>query len=203
MATFHGIEEVDLERISDVLRRHPKGSALAAAAAKQICNDVGVEIRPAIALSRRERTTTAVPRAGLGLGILAVKVSLRLPLGSGLVDLAGIVALTLVRIANDVVGRIDFLEALLCLGLGGVEIGMRLLGSLAVGLANVVLTCVGRHAQRLIGSGHVVSRLGSVLHIWRCCFQLTPSRLGPAMLAIPAQCNIEVAPLVRTVSPLR
>src|SRR6185295_4303272 len=180
MATFHGIEEVDLERISDVLRRHPKGSALAAAAAKQICNDVGVEIRPAIALSRRERTTTAVPRAGLGLGILAVKVSLRLPLGSGLVDLAGIVALTLVRIANDVVGRIDFLEALLCLGLGGVEIGMR-----------------------LIGSGHVVSRLGSVLHIWRCCFQLTPSRLGPAMLAIPAQCNIEVAPLVRTVSPLR
>src|SRR5262245_48873491 len=144
MATFHGIDEVDLERISDVLRRHPKGSALAAAAAKQICKDIRVEIRPGIARSRRERTTMAVPRAGLGLGVLAVKGSLGLALGSGLVDLAGIVAPTLVGIANDVVGRIDFLEALLRFGLAGIEIGMRLLGGLAIGLANVVLTGVGR-----------------------------------------------------------
>ena len=79
---------------------------------------------------------------------------LRLTLGTRLVDLAGVIALALVRIADDVVGRVDLLEALFRLWLARIEIGMRLLGGLAVGLADVVLASVGRHAQRLIGIGH-------------------------------------------------
>jgi hypothetical protein len=75
-------------------------------------------------------------------------------LGAGIVDLAGIIALALLRLADDVVGGVDLLEALLRLRLARIEIGMRLLGGLAIGLADVVLAGVGRHAQRLVEIGH-------------------------------------------------
>src|SRR5688572_16926940 len=79
---------------------------------------------------------------------------LGLTLGPGRVDLAGVIALALVLIADDVVGGIDRLEARLGLGLARIEIGMRFLGGLAIGLADVVLAGIGRHAQRLVGIGH-------------------------------------------------
>ena len=85
-------------------------------------------------------------------------MSLGLALGTGLVDLAGVVALTLVRIPDDVVSGVDLLEAALGLGLTRIEIRMRFLGGLAVGLADVVLGGAGRDAQDLIGIGHAVSR---------------------------------------------
>jgi hypothetical protein len=50
-------------------------------------------------------------------------MSLRLALGAALVDLACIVALALVRIADDVVGGVDLLEALLASGLPGLRSG--------------------------------------------------------------------------------
>ena len=79
---------------------------------------------------------------------------LGLALRPHLVDLAGVIALALVRIADDVVGGVDVLEALFCLGLAWIEVGMRVFGGLAVGFADVVLAGVGCNTQGLVGIGH-------------------------------------------------
>ena len=96
----------------------------------------------------------AVAHVRIGLGILAIEVALRLALSSRLVDLTSIIALALVRIADDIVGSIDLLEVLVRLRLARIEIGMRLLGRLAVSRADIVLAGVGSHAQRLVWIGH-------------------------------------------------
>src|SRR5438132_531064 len=60
------------------------------------------------------------------------------PLGAAFVDLAAIVAGALLRIRQDVVGGRDRLEARLGGRLSRVQIGVKLLGELAVGLADLV-----------------------------------------------------------------
>src|SRR5262249_35999923 len=99
----HRIEEVDLERIADVLRRHAEIAALAAPS-EEIGEDVVIEIGAAVAAPPGPRFAAAVARARIGLGILAIEVPLRLALGARLVDLTGVIALALVRIADNVVG---------------------------------------------------------------------------------------------------
>ena len=115
---------------------------------------VVIEIGAAGAARPGRRSATAVAGARIGLGILTIEVPLRLTLGTRLVDLAGVIALALVRIADDVIGRIDLLETIFRLWLAWIEIGMRFFSGLAVGLPDVVLASVGRDAQRLIGIGH-------------------------------------------------
>src|SRR5215813_6325908 len=105
----HRIEEVDLERIADVLRRHAEIAAFAPT--EEIGEDVVIEIGAALAAPSGRRSAPAVTRVRIGLGILAIEVPLRLTLGARLVDLAGVIALALGRIAYDVVGGIDLLEA--------------------------------------------------------------------------------------------
>src|SRR5262245_7224798 len=150
---IHRIEKIDLERIADVLRRRPKGWALTAAT-EEIGEDVVIEIRPFVAALPCRRIATPVAPARIGFGVLAVEVPLRLALGPRLIDLPGVITLALVRIANDIVGSIDLLEAPFRLGFAGVEIGMGLLGSLAICRADVLLARVGSHVQRFVGIGH-------------------------------------------------
>jgi hypothetical protein len=75
------------------------------------------------------------------------------------VDLAAIVLLALHRIADDVVGGGHLLEALFrCGGIARIEIGMQLLGQLAIDAANLLVRRVARHAQYLVGVlGHLVA----------------------------------------------
>src|SRR6185369_10477508 len=149
----HRIEKVDLKRIPDVLRRHAEIAAFAAPT-EEIGEDVVIEIGAAGAARPGRCSATAVAGARIGLGILTIEVPLRLTLVTRLVDLACVIALALVRIADDVIGRIDLLETIFRLWLAWIEIGMRFFSGLAVGLPDVVLASVGRDAQRLIGIGH-------------------------------------------------
>lgn len=112
MSASHRIEKVNRERIAHVLRRHPE-IAVFATAAKQIGEDVIVEIGVGGPLSISRGPVAAVARVLIGLGILAIEVALGLTLGAGFVDLASIVALALVCVADDVIGGVDLLEALL------------------------------------------------------------------------------------------
>src|SRR5262249_44836733 len=89
------------------------------------------------------------------------------------VDLAPIVLLALLRVADNAIGVGDLLEALLGgAAVGGVEIGVQLLGELAVGATNVVLGSGPRHAQHHVGVvGHPCSSIPAVFnpgHIARC-----------------------------------
>jgi len=90
--------------------------------------------------SARLRTLIAAPRLAIG------------------VDLAPVVLLALHRIADDVVGGGHFLETLFRRGgIARIEIGMQLLGQLAIDAANLLVRRVARHAQYLVGVlGHLV-----------------------------------------------
>ncbi len=71
---------------------------------------------------------------------------------AGGVDLAAVELLALLGIADDLVGRRHLLEALLRRGaIGRIEVGMQLLGELAIGAADVVLARSARHAQNHVG----------------------------------------------------
>jgi hypothetical protein len=126
---FTASRKVDLKRIPDVLRRHAEIAAFAAPT-EEIGEDVVIEIGAAGARAPGRCSATAVAGARIGLGILTIEVPLRLTLGTRLVDLAGVIALALVRIADDVIGRIDLLETIFRLWLAWIEIGMRFLAAL-------------------------------------------------------------------------
>src|SRR5262249_37696763 len=72
------------------------------------------------------------------------------PFGTGGVDLASVEARALLGIADDVVGGGNALEPLRGLGITRVQIGMELLGELAIGRADLVLRGVPFHSQGLI-----------------------------------------------------
>src|ERR1700726_4455154 len=73
------------------------------------------------------------------------------PLGTALVDLAAIVARPLLRIRQQFVSRGYRLEARLGGRLAGVQIGVELLGELAVRLADLVGAGGRLNAEHLIG----------------------------------------------------
>ena len=79
-------------------------------------------------------------------GIFAVIALLR-PLLAARIDLAAVVFSALLGILEDRIGVGDLLELLLGRRVAGIEIGVQLLGELAVGLGNVVGARGLRHAK--------------------------------------------------------
>ncbi len=88
------------------------------------------------------------------LGEVAIIVLLRPLLATG-VDLAAIEAAALLGVGQKVIGRRDALEALLDIRLARIEVGMQLLGELAVRLLDRVLA---------VGLGDPQHRVGIVAH---------------------------------------
>ena len=79
------------------------------------------------------------------LGVLAIEALLRPLLAAG-VDLAAVVAAALVRVGEDVVGGRDLLEAVGDL-LVRIEVGVQLLGELAVAPLDLVLAGLAADAE--------------------------------------------------------
>ena len=98
--------------------------------------------------------SAAGARAGAGTG--AETLEARLALG---VDLAVVERLALIRIAEDLVGRVDLGELPRRLGVVLVGVGMQLLGKLPERLLDVVLARRPRHPQNLVGVAHVLHKL--------------------------------------------
>ena len=179
-----GFQEVDLQRVAHVAAARGEGPVRlspARAPPEEVGEDVAeaeVVAGPAAAGAPAERPGSARVRALEAAAGLAVGV-----------DLAAVVLLALHRIADDVVGGGDLLEPLLGGGLvDRIEIGMQLLGQLAIGAANLFVRRVARHAQHLVGVlGHLVASPSSpaasrilTQESWRACanppaFPFSPS----------------------------
>ena len=73
------------------------------------------------------------------------------------IDFAAVVLLTLGGVADDLVGRGNLLEPLLRGSpIGRIEVGVQLLGKLAVGTTDIVIRRVPLNAQHLVGVfGHL------------------------------------------------
>ena len=135
LGAVYRIEEIDLEAILRILPAHGEAPPSGAAAhpsplAEQIAEQIA---EGADVLVARSRT---IARALLTAGIFAIIALLRRLL-AGCVDLAAVVAPALLLVLEDVVGRGDVLEPLLSRLVAGIEVGMKLLGKLAIGLGDV------------------------------------------------------------------
>src|SRR5690606_22179970 len=75
----------------------------------------------------------------------------RLPLG---VDLATVERLALLGIAEDLIGRVQFREAILGLGIVAILVGVMPLGEPPVGLLDVGFRSRRRYAQNVIRIAH-------------------------------------------------
>ena len=149
LGAVHRVEEIDVEPILRVLPAHreaPPASAAAHAAplAEQIAEQIAERADILVARGR------AIARALLAAGIFAVIALLR-PLLAARVDLAAVVAPALLLIADDVVGGGDLLELLLGRLVARIEVGVQLLGELAIGLGDVGGAGGLRHAKYGIG----------------------------------------------------
>ena len=144
LGAVHRLEEIDLEPILRILPAHGEaltaGAARPASPAEQIAEQIGEAAEILVARGR------AIARAVLAAGIFAVVALLR-PLLPACVDLAGVVAPALLGIAENVVGGGDLLELLLGRLVPGIEVGVQLLGELAVGLDDVLGLRGARHAE--------------------------------------------------------
>src|SRR5882724_9157608 len=80
------------------------------------------------------------------LGMTPVGPALR-PLGAAGVDLAAVVARPLLGIGQDVVGGVDRLEARGGILLAGIEVGVMLLGELAIGAPDLLLARLALDAE--------------------------------------------------------
>jgi len=112
----------------------------AAAAPEQIAEQIA-ELANILEARRR-----AIARAVIAAGIFAVIALLRLLLARR-VDLAAVEAPALLLVADDVVGGGDRLELLLGRLVARIEVGMQLLGELAIGLGDVGLRRGLGHAE--------------------------------------------------------
>jgi hypothetical protein len=116
------------------------------------------------------------------LGEAAIGRSLGRPFGTGLVDLAAVVARALVGVRQQRVGARDRLEALLGLVVARVEVRVVPLGELAVGLVDLVRTGVRLDPEDLVGRWHVrlTRSVGG-------CGNATPAATGRGLdLCVPA-----------------
>ena len=149
LGAVHRVEKIDVEAILRVLPAHreaPPASASAHATplAEQIAEQIAERADVLIARGR------AVARALLAAGIFTVIALLR-PLLAARVDLAAVVAPALLLIADDVVGGGDLLELLLGRLVARIEVGVQLLGELAIGLGDIGGAGGLRHAKYGIG----------------------------------------------------
>src|SRR5580700_3731199 len=78
-------------------------------------------------------------------------IAARRALGAGFVDFTPIVPRPLVGIREQVVGCRDFFERRFRFGFSRIDVGMKLLGELAIGFADLVRTSVRFDAEQLIG----------------------------------------------------
>src|SRR5581483_4049260 len=124
---------------------------------------VGLPPAEAAAEEIREDVTEAgfIPASGTGTPAERARAGVRprparLAVG---VDLAMVVLPALHRVADDVVGGRDLLEPLLRrAAVAGIDVGMQLLGQLAIGPANLLVGRIARHSQHLVGVlGHIPS----------------------------------------------
>ena len=137
-------------------RARMRNASFAPASAEQALEEVLQFLLAAEALAR------VVAACGGVLGEVAI-VILRPLLAAG-VDLAAIVAPAPFGIGQDVVGGGHLLEALADLRLVRVQVGMHLLGELAVGALDVVLAGVPGDAERGIEIvAHGRSRMGPLI----------------------------------------
>src|SRR6185312_8851582 len=143
-------EEVDVEPILCVVPAHreapPSGAAASGPAplAEQIAEQIAEGANVLVARGR------AIARALIAASIFAVVALLRPLLAAG-VDLAAVVAPALLLVADDVVSGGDLLELLFGRLVARIEIGVQLLGELAIGLGDVGAAGRLRHAQDGIG----------------------------------------------------
>ena len=93
----------------------------------------------------------------IGSGEVPVEVMLR-PLRPGGVDLAGVEALSLVGVAQQVIGRRYLLESLLGSLVAGVEVRVQLLRQLAISTLDLGGRRGGGDAEDLIGTSHGLLR---------------------------------------------
>ena len=81
---------------------------------------------------------------------MASIIAARRPLGAGFVDFTPVVPRPLVGIGEQIVGGGDRLEARFRFGFAGVQIRVKLLGELAIDLADLVRAGVGLDAEHLV-----------------------------------------------------
>ncbi len=108
---------------------------------------------------------TVIALAPVRLGIVAIESMLG-PLRAGGVDFAAVVAGPLLRIVQEVVGGGDLLEALFGRAVAGVEIGVQLLGELAVGLLDVALRSGLFDAENAVGIVRHLTPLFAARRSW-------------------------------------
>lgn len=97
-------------------------------------------------------------RCRIGAAALAAGTEAARPRLAGGIDLAAVELCAFVGIADDAIGRRDFLEAFGRLVVAGIAVGMQFLGQLAIGLAHVFLGGAPGHTQHLVGVTHGKNR---------------------------------------------
>jgi hypothetical protein len=144
--TIDRIEKVHRQRVADIEAAARPGGACPRGAAENLRQDV-------LALEIGE---AGIARIGMGschvVGKVAI-IALPRPLGARFIDLAAVEPGPLLGIAEKIIGGRHLLELFLGRLVAGVEVGMELLGKLAVGLLDVVLRGVLADAQETVGVG--------------------------------------------------
>src|SRR6478752_8307139 len=148
--------------IADIAATH---FHIGAASTENLRKNVGV-VEIGKALIGREWPSLAT------IGEIAVILPLR-ALDALRIDLAAVETAALLRITQEIIGGGDILELLLGALVAGIEIGMKLLGKLAIGLLDIVGRSGLGDAQCLIGIGH-----GKSLTSFRHTDNAYPTRHG-------------------------
>jgi hypothetical protein len=141
-----GVQQVDLEREREVAASHPNPAAAAIGP-----EQVGEDLLQVGAVA--EHLAGRVPLPAVAVGEAAVELAPG-PLSTGGVDLAPVEPGPLVLVGEQVVGRRQLLEPRLGLRVAGVQVRVRGLRELAVGLADVLWRSGARHAQHLVRVAH-------------------------------------------------
>ena len=143
------LQEIDLQAVARVPAANTERAARLAApphGAEQVGKDVA-EAEVVAVGARPASASPARRRAAAGVG--AVETATRL---AGSVDFATIELLALLGIADDLISRRDLLEPLFRGGaIGRIEVGMELLGELAIGATDLVFARGARHAKNHVG----------------------------------------------------
>src|SRR5260370_19699412 len=161
------LEEIDGEGEGAVGAAHPEGApaARAAAASRLLAEQVGEDIAEIVL---GDAAFLVVFGALRPFGVAPIGGAFR-PLLAGRVDLAAIEARALLGVGEQLVGGADRLEACLRLLVPGVEVGVILLGELAVGAADLLGARIALDAEDRIRvvSGHRFALPSGLLRRWQ------------------------------------
>ena len=158
----------------------------------------GLAASPAPGGAERSEQILEIAQIHLAFGLVSPPLSAfgmppiiaaRRPLGAGFVDFTPVVARPLIGIGEQIVGGGDRLEPRFRFGFAGVQIRVKLLGELAIDLADLVGAGVGFDAEHLIRC--LRCHPGSALPCARCAarwswpFRCEPSHCAPRRRARP------------------